>query len=206
MECSSLQLYFGELFIGNPDASPVEVGIQLRLDPQSLLRRRAADQVDDDGSRAKRLATPVLRDVAKHAVLDLVPLARARREMADRDPQAQVVRQTLQHHFPQPWPIAVAAPGIGGDQEPAGSRIDQRPHLFPPAPDTHTGELGGVVVDANADPALVAAQIIDSLGDRLTQPLVRKVLGTDLLRPATAMPLPPGIAKIPDVFLLLGVD
>ena len=30
---------------------------------------------------------------------------------------------------------------------------------------------------------------------RLTQPLVRKVLGTDLLRPATAMPLPPGIAK-----------
>ena len=34
----------------------------------------------------KRLASPVLGDVAEHPVLDLVPLARARREVADGDP------------------------------------------------------------------------------------------------------------------------
>ena len=38
------------------------------------------------------------------------------------------------------------------------------------------------------------------------QGLVQKVLGADLLRLATSMPLPAGIAKIPDVFLLFGVD
>ena len=68
------------------------------------------------------------------------------------------------------------------------------------------GELGGVVVDADADPTLVPAQVIDPLGDGLAQLLVREVLGADLLRLAPAMPLPPGIAEIPDQFLLLRID
>ena len=109
-----------------------------------------------------------------------------------------VVGQTLQRHLPQPRPLAVASAASAVIKSRAGSRVDlAAPSLPPPAPDARTGELGGVVVDANADPALVAAQIIDSLGDGPTQPLVRKVLGTDLLRPATAMPLPAGIRKVP---------
>ena len=62
------------------------------------------------------------------------------------------------------------------------------------------------MVDADADPALVATQVIDPLGDGFTQGLIQKVLGADLLRLATAIPLTAGIAKIPDIFLLFGVD
>jgi len=100
-------------------ASTASTDIQLRFDPQPRLRRRITDQVHDDGSRAERLTSPVLGDVAEHPVLDLVPLARAGREMADRDPQPQVVGQTLQRHFPQPRAISVTATGIGSDQESA---------------------------------------------------------------------------------------
>src|SRR5437016_4891511 len=53
-------------------------------------------------------------------------------------------------HFPQPRPIAVAAPGIGSDQESTGPGIDRSPHLLPPPPDARHGELGGVVVDSDA--------------------------------------------------------
>jgi len=62
------------------------------------------------------------------------------------------------------------------------------------------------VVHAHADPALVPAQVVDPLGDRLAQDLVLEVLGPDLLRMAPPMPLPPGIAEIPDQLLLLGID
>ena len=61
------------------------------------------------------------------------------------------------------------------------------------------------MVDPDADPPLVPPQVIDPLGDRLAQLLVRKVLGTHLLRHAASMPLPPRIAEIPDQFLLLRI-
>jgi transposase len=195
-----------EFFIGDLDTGPVSLGIQLRSNPQPGLRRRVADQIHDDRPRAERLATPVLRDVAEHAVLDLVPLARPGWEVAHRDPQAQVIRQVLQPDFPQPRPIAVTAPGIGGDQQPPGLRIDRRPHLLPPAPDTRHGELGRVMIDADADPALVPTLVIDPFGDGLAQLLVREVLGAGLFGVASATPLSPGIAEIPDQFLLLRID
>jgi len=62
------------------------------------------------------------------------------------------------------------------------------------------------VIDADADPALVSAQVIDPLGDGLAQLLVEEVLGADLLGMATAAPFSPGVAKIPDQFLLFRID
>jgi hypothetical protein len=49
-------------------------------------------------------------------VLDLVPLARAWWKVTDRDPQARLVRQSLQLHLPQSQACAIAAGGVGGDQ------------------------------------------------------------------------------------------
>ena len=42
-------------------------------------------------SASKRLAAPILGDVAEHAVFNLVPLAGARWKVTDSDRQAQVV-------------------------------------------------------------------------------------------------------------------
>jgi hypothetical protein len=50
-------------------------------------------------------------------MLDLIPLARARRQVTDRDRQARIVGKALQFGFPQPGARAVAAPAIGDDQQ-----------------------------------------------------------------------------------------
>lgn len=125
--------------------------------------------------------------------------------MTDRDLQAQVIRQALQLPLPQPRPIAVAATGVGGDQQLTGIAIGRRSHFLPPAPDALDGELGGVMIDPDTDPTLVPPQVIDPLGDCLAQPLVLEVLGADLLGLAARPPLPSGIAEIPDQFLLLRI-
>ena len=54
-------------------------------DLQPGLGRRRRDQVDDHLVAHQRLAAPVLADEREEPVLDLVPFARARREVADRD-------------------------------------------------------------------------------------------------------------------------
>ena len=123
-------------------------------------------------------------------MLDLVPLAGARREVADLQRQAQVVGQLLQRHLPQPAAAAVAAAAVGGDQQFAGLGEAPAAHLLPPAADAVGGELGRVVVDPHAHPALVAGQVVDAVGDRLAQLLVREVMDLHLLglAPAAAIP------------------
>ena len=54
--------------------------------------RRAGDQVDDHLVAHQRPAAPVLGDEAEQPMLDLVPLAGARREVADRERQSRARR------------------------------------------------------------------------------------------------------------------
>ncbi len=74
---------FRHLLVGNLDARWVRVGIQLAFHRQTRLRSSASDQIDYDLVADQRFAPPILADEGKQAVLDLVPLARPRREMAD---------------------------------------------------------------------------------------------------------------------------
>src|SRR5262249_42355764 len=106
--------------------------------------------------------------------LHLVPLAGARREMADRQLQADVVCQTLQGHLPQARPMAVAAAPIRRDEQFLCTGEAQHAHLFPPATDAGSGEIGRVVVDAHTHPALVVRDIIHPIGNRLPSFLSRK--------------------------------
>jgi hypothetical protein len=74
----------GHLGIGDLDALGIAVRIQLAAHRQASLRRRGADQLDNDLMADQRLAAPVLRDGGKQAVLDAVPLAGPRRAGAPR--------------------------------------------------------------------------------------------------------------------------
>src|SRR6185295_13825548 len=65
--------------------------VQLRLYAQASRGARVADQIDHRLKGAEGTTAPVLRDVTKQAMLDLVPLAGARWKMRDMDGQAQVV-------------------------------------------------------------------------------------------------------------------
>ena len=51
--------------------------VERAFDLETRFGRRCSDQLDDRQSICQRMAAPVLRDVAEHAVLDLVPLCAA---------------------------------------------------------------------------------------------------------------------------------
>src|SRR5207302_5178007 len=84
--------------------------------------RRRSNQFDhghaiDEGSPA-----PSLRDVAEQAVLDLIPLRRARRIVMDVEYEAGLVGELLQLDLPQPDTRSIRAAAIGRDRQLAGSR------------------------------------------------------------------------------------
>src|SRR3954451_22406501 len=132
-------------------------------------------------------------------MLDLVPLARPRREVTDRQPQAERIGQRLQRHLPQPRPTAVRPAGVRQDQELLGPRVGRAPHLPPPPADRLGGELSRVVVDAHTHPPLIQRDVVNPRRRGLPQVLVRDVLGPGLVgggRPRAlfreVLPPPPG--------------
>ena len=50
-----------------------------------------------------------------------------------------------------------------------GARKPAPAHPLPPAANAIDGELRGVVIDADADPALVVEQVVDAIGNGFAQ-------------------------------------
>src|SRR6266542_3768802 len=140
------QSNIGDLCIGYGFFCGIDVLIQLGADSQSRRRLSAPDELDDDRVTRKRSAAPVPGDVAEHAMLDLVPLARTRWEMAHRQSQTQVVRQLLQRHLPESRAAAVAAAAVRRDQQLLGPRISLATHLTPPPLNAGRRESSRVVI------------------------------------------------------------
>ena len=82
MEVSSLKANGLHLGSTHLNANGILPSIEGRLDAQPRGRAGTANEADDHLAAQQGLSTPVRGDVAKHAVLDFVPLARARRQMA----------------------------------------------------------------------------------------------------------------------------
>ena len=70
-------------------------GIKFGVNLQSLRSGGGGNEVDNHFEAQERLAAPILTDAAKQSVLDLVPLAGARRQVADSDPQSRFIGQLL---------------------------------------------------------------------------------------------------------------
>jgi len=111
-----LDRYGSHIFVGDLDPSFVIGLIERCLDTQSLVSCRATNQVHDDFSTQKRCGAPVFSDVTKHPVFDFVPLAGARRKVADMDHHIQLVGQFLQSDLPQLHAKTIA---------PATGRVDE---------------------------------------------------------------------------------
>jgi len=77
--------YRCQFLVRDFDPLLVSTRVKLRFDLQSCPGRRLADQVDYHRSTHQRPPAPILREMREHPVLDLVPLARPRREVAHRD-------------------------------------------------------------------------------------------------------------------------
>src|SRR5205823_2941466 len=145
-------------------------------------------------------------DESEHAMFDAVPLAGARWMVGDGDGQAGPVGELLQLDLPEPDAGAVGAAAVGGDQQTLGLGVALATHAPPPAADALDGEAGGVVVDADTDPALVGGDVVDAVGHGAALAADDEVVHAHLLGAALAAQLAAGILEIADQLLLLGVD
>ena len=165
----------GQLFVGHLDPGFVNVLVESGLDLQALPGRGSGDQVHHHFPADQGTPSPVGRDVAEHPVLDLVPLARSRREVAHLDREGEVVGQFLELPAPQTDAISVVSSPVGGDQEPTSRGIDRMPHLPPPSPDALHRKFGGVVADADIDPSGIGCHVVDPVGSDLAQNRIVKI-------------------------------
>jgi hypothetical protein len=192
--------------VGDLDALHVGVGVEFAAHAQACLRRRGSDQFDHGEAAGQRLATPVLRDVAEHPVLDLVPFRRAGRIVAHGERQAGRIGELLQLDLPQTDAAAIGAAAVGGDHQPVRRGVSRAPHRFAPALDAVDGELRRVVIDADADIAGVGGDVVDAVRNRLAQFLVDEVMHVDLVGTAFGAIVGTGVFVFADIFLLFGVD
>jgi hypothetical protein len=80
---------------------PFWIVILVQLAVQTGARGGRGDQLNHRVVPDQRLGAPVLADEREQAVLDLVPLAGAKREMAEHDVNSDVVGVLLQLTLPQ---------------------------------------------------------------------------------------------------------
>src|SRR5260370_21919208 len=112
-----------ELGLWYLDAGRIGATIQFRADLQTGACSHGCDQVDNDLVADERSAAPVLCDMAKHTMLDLIPLAGARRKVTHVDGHSQTNGQLLQCHLPRAATHAVAATSIRHDQQLSGAPV-----------------------------------------------------------------------------------
>ncbi len=134
------QFQLSEFRVADFDSGVVGIGVQLGADKQAGFRRRAADQIDDRLMAEQRLAAPVLGDEAEETMLDLVPFARARREVAHADVETGTIGQFLQFPLPKPVPWPIASSRIGSDHQRRCFWVCTAAHRLPPTPDALNGE------------------------------------------------------------------
>ena len=133
-------------------------------------------------------------------MLDLVPLTRARRDMANCDRQTQLVHKTLQAKLPKSTTAAVAAASVGRNQKFLHIWVDSRAHAVPPTTDRFDRELRGIAVYAHVYPPFVLRDIIYAVRNSNPKVFVLKVVRAHRLGRPLGTPLAAGVLKIPDQF------
>jgi hypothetical protein len=95
------------------DACAIERIVYLGLNCEPLFSACVSNAVYDLGSAFQSTTTPILADMAEHAMFDLVPLAGARREVTDMDGHVEFFSKLLDLDFPEAYAAAIATSPIG---------------------------------------------------------------------------------------------
>jgi|GEM_PF-5413758 len=146
MKRLSLDVQSGQVFVRDFDACRITSAVLDGGDGQSLLGRRMRNQFNHGLKRRERFAPPIDRNVGKESVLDLIPFASSRRQMADGNAQAALGGKLLQLHLPQPVASSIGPASISNDEQLFIRWIEFLSSVLPPAPDTFYGKFGGLMV------------------------------------------------------------
>src|SRR5262245_61089830 len=123
MEVTSCDRERLHLCVGDLSSGRVALLIRDGADLQTRLCRGIRYQADDGLQRRQRIATPVQGELGEESVLDLVPLARPRRQVANVNCQPGAVRQRLQLSLPQPVAYTVTAATVRRDVQFGRARV-----------------------------------------------------------------------------------
>jgi len=117
-------------------------------------------------------------------MLDLVPLAGARRQMTDVNRQAGRVRESLQLPLPQTQARSVAPAAVRRDQQRPRPGVRLAAHVPPPTADGVHRQRRRVVGDAHVDPPRVASHVVHPVGNSFAEPRINEVVNRYLFGPA----------------------
>src|SRR5665647_890246 len=205
MKLGQLEIESGQFGVGDFEADWIDAAIKFSADFQSGLRCCVCNQINDHLVTDQGSSPPILGNVGEHAMLNFVPLAGARWEVANMNGHPQAHSQFLQCHLPQAAPAAVAATAVGRYQKFLCIWVSLGTHLLPPSADGLHRELRRIVIDAHTHPALVLAQIEYAIGNDFAQVQIREIMHIHLLGLALGLPLAPSVLELAYEFLLLGV-
>jgi hypothetical protein len=159
LEGMALNVEGSHFGIGDLNSFRIEAVVDVAGDGEAGIGGSGADQLDNDLVADQWLATPVLGDVGKEAVLDAVPLAGTGRQVGDGYDAAGLVGKALKFAFPEADAGAVAAAAIGRYGQGSSLGIAFLAEPLPPAPNALDGKFGGVGIDSDVDPALVGGNV-----------------------------------------------
>src|SRR2546425_748918 len=160
MKRLALDVQSGQVFVRDFDACRITMAVLDGGDGQSLLGRRLRNQFNHGLKRRERVAPPIERNGGKESVLDRIPFAGSRRQMADRNAQAALGGKLVQLHLPQPVASPIGSASISNDEQLFTGWIEFLSDVLPPAPDTFHCKFGGLMVDTHIDEALVVNKVI----------------------------------------------
>ena len=174
--------------------------------PQERLNKetRPADEFQHRFIAHQRLARPVVTNQAEHPMFDRVPLRGSWRVVHDRDDQFELIRQSLQSHFPSPLAVAVGPTAIGLDQQPLRARVVVAADLEPPAADRGDGKGRCVVRRPDDHVARVPTDVVNPVGDPWPDRPTREVVVPHI----AALPPPAAsrILKVTHPLFLLAIN
>src|SRR3974390_608053 len=143
------------------------LAVQVSRDCETGSGAGVADEVEDFGVTIKGFRCPIFGDLGEQAVLDGIPFGSAGGVVSNGycEPKA-VAELALKLGFPGASTAAVAAAGIGEDEQLLGGMGTISAVALPPTSDRMSGEGGRVMRDAYEDRASVGEQVIDTIRDR----------------------------------------
>ena len=105
------------LGIGYLDAFLVIARIERAFDLEAGFGCRCSDGLDHGNTTCQRPGAPGLGNVTEQAMLDFVPLRRARRIVMNVDCKAGFIREVLKFPFPETHTRTIRAATISGDRQ-----------------------------------------------------------------------------------------
>jgi len=150
------------------EASGIGTIIKISLDLKTGASSGGTNEVEDGVVVGEGLTSPVFADFAEETVFGGVPFGSAGRIVANGDGEAETVAEKALELILPKIARAVAATGVGEDQELGSERIANAAIAVPPGTDRRDSEGSGIVRGTNENGAAIVKNIVDAIGDGVT--------------------------------------